>query len=97
MGFALWIEHDTAWCVGTHEYRPMGVAVIAATSLFSARDFHPRRPAPAERSAAHFRGLFASLPDVNFYLQRTRPAASGKLPVRPSLRRQLSIIHNVKK
>ena len=93
MGFALWIEDDTAWCAGTHEYRPMGVAVIAASSLFSARDFHAYRVAPGERSGEHFRGLFASLPDVNSYLARTRPPHAS----RPSLRRQLAIVHNPRK
>jgi len=39
MGFALWTDHDTAWAAGTHEYRPMGVAVIAGSNLFTARDF----------------------------------------------------------
>jgi hypothetical protein len=97
MGFALWIEDDTAWCAGTHEYRPMGVAVIASSSLFSARDFHPLRVAPADRSAQHFRGLFASLPDVNHYLQRKRRTAVCPGPARSSLRRQLSIVHYSRK
>lgn len=92
MGFALWIERDTAWCAGTHEYRPMGVAVIAATSLFSARDFDSLRLVPGERSGEDFHGLFASLPDVNSYMQRRR-----RTPGRPSLRRQLAIVHNSKK
>lgn len=74
MGFALWVEHDTAWCAGTHEYRPMGVAVIAATSLFSARDFDGHRPPPGDRAGSSFHGLFASLVDVNSYMaRRTRP------------------------
>jgi len=70
MGFALWIDSETAWCAGTHEYRPMGVAVIASTSLFSARDFDARRTAPGERGGTHFRGLFASLVDVNMFMKR---------------------------
>lgn len=67
MGFALWIDGDTAWCAGTHEYRPMGVAVAAATGLFSERDFHRRRPLPALPSS-FFRGYFASLVHVNRFL-----------------------------
>ncbi len=72
MGFALWLESDTAWCAGTHEYRPMGVAVVAASDLFAARDFDPRRKAPSRRLRT-FRGLFASLNDVNRYLAGGRP------------------------
>ena len=100
MGFALWIEGDTAWCAGTHEYRPMGVGVIAASSLFSARDFHLLRAAPSERSGRNFRGLFASLPDVNSYLQRQRKLPRPRRPAvakRRDLRRQLVIVHNLNK
>jgi hypothetical protein len=41
MGFALWIdaEQDLAWAQGTHEYRPMGTAVIALASQFRHSDF----------------------------------------------------------
>ena len=72
MGFALWIDGDTACCAGTHEYRPMGVAVVAASDLFAARDFDPRRRPPSRREKA-FRGLFASLNDVNHDLSGSRP------------------------
>jgi hypothetical protein len=96
MGFAVWIDGDTAWCGGTHEYRPMGVAVIAASSLFSARDFHAMRPAPADRGGQLFRGLFASLPDVNAYLLRER--RRSRVPAsRAGWRRQLAIVHNSRK
>jgi len=71
MGFALWIHEETAWCAGTHEYRPMGVAVISASALFTAADFHPARRAPS-RLDPRLQGLFASLVDVNFHLQRRR-------------------------
>lgn len=86
MGFALWVDHETAWCAGTHEYRPMGVAVIAATSLFSARDFDGLRPAPAGRSGENFHGLFASLVDVNSYMSRRR--AHSKRGARAGRRRR---------
>jgi hypothetical protein len=95
MGFALWVDQETAWCAGTHEYRPMGVAVIAASSLFSARDFHPMRPPPGERHGPDFRGLFASLPDVNSFLERQRGKPGGRS--RAGLRRQLAIVHNSRK
>ena len=71
MGFALWTDRETAWCAGTHEYRPLGVAVIAASNLFAASDFRAARPAPSRR-ASHFQGLFGSLVDVNDYLKKTR-------------------------
>ena len=40
MGFAVWIDAEAhvAWAQGTHEYRPMGTAVIALTDLFRQRD-----------------------------------------------------------
>lgn len=71
MGFALWIDDGVARCAGAHEYRPMGVAVVAATDLFHARDFNPR-VRPPSREIQTFRGLFASLNDVNHYLSNTR-------------------------
>lgn len=71
MAFALWIEDDLAWAQGLHEYRPLGVAVIAATDRFHPRDFQPRRPAPP-RSGAAYAGLYASLEDVNRHLGRAR-------------------------
>ncbi len=67
MGFALWVDGDTAIAQGTHEYRPMGCAVAAAGSVFTARDFNRRRPAPS-RYAARFAGLFASLGEMNHWL-----------------------------
>jgi hypothetical protein len=73
VGFALWIdaELNLAWAQGTHEYRPMGTAVIARTDQFRRFDFQQRRQRPAhiERS---FVGFFGSLEDVNAML-RTRP------------------------
>jgi len=59
MGFAVWIdaENGLAWAQGTHEYRPMGSAVIASTDQFRPRDFRKtRRPPPP--SAPLFRGIF---------------------------------------
>jgi hypothetical protein len=77
MGFALWRRDGMAWAAGTHEYKPMGAAVIAQTQLFRPRDFSRRRVAPARKSEG-FEGLFASLEDLNAYLrkQRGRPVAS---------------------
>jgi len=48
MGFALWIDRagGLAWAQGTHEYRPMGAAVIASTDQFRHRDFRQRRRRP---------------------------------------------------
>jgi hypothetical protein len=71
MAFALWIDRDLAWAQGLHEYRPMGVAVIAVTDRFHPRDFRAARPAPPRRGR-HYAGLFASLSDVNRRLVRLR-------------------------
>ncbi|MGH7247968.1 MAG: hypothetical protein ACREH9_07675 [Pseudomonadota bacterium] len=71
MAFALWVNDDLAWAQGTHEYRPMGVAVIASSDLFGARAFVARRRAPSPREPT-FIGLFASLGEMNAYLGRRR-------------------------
>lgn len=71
MAFALWIDRDLAWAQGLHEYRPMGVAVIAITDRFHPRDFRAARPAPP-RLGDHYAGLFASLSDLNRRLARLR-------------------------
>jgi len=70
MGFALWIDLDrgTAWAQGTHEYRPMGTAVIAVTDQFRHRDFSPRRRRPAHLEKS-FTGFFGSLEEVNLRLR----------------------------
>jgi hypothetical protein len=84
MAFALWIDNDLAWAQGTHEYRPMGVAVIAASDLFSPRAFSSSRRGPA-REAPTFAGLFASIGDMNAYLAargKDRSHASKKYPRR---------------
>lgn len=73
MGFALWTSHDEAIAAGTHEYRPMGCAVIARNGQFRARDFRRDRRAPDRRSPA-FIGLFGSLEEVNVYLSRDADA-----------------------
>lgn len=90
MGFALWLDDQLAWAQGTHEYRPMGVAVVAATDLFTPRDFSARRPAPRRRQA-RFVGLFASLEQVNAFLTNSR--SQGKLKAEKARNsRALSII-----
>jgi hypothetical protein len=90
MAFALWIDGETAWAAGTHEYRPLGVAVIAATGLFRAADFRAARRAPRRRGKT-FQGLFASLEDVNRYLVRSRSQAKPEIQ-KKLLNRQLSTI-----
>jgi hypothetical protein len=73
MGFAVWIDRDGAmvWAQGTHEYRPMGAAVIAVTDQFRARDFGPSRRCPP-RLRQSFAGFFGSLEEVNARLRSTR-------------------------
>jgi hypothetical protein len=70
MGFALWTATGLAWAQGTHEYKPMGAAVISTTDLFRPRDFHPSRRVP-EKSATYV-GLFASIVDLNDWLADRR-------------------------
>jgi hypothetical protein len=78
MGYALYRKDKILWAAGTHEYRPMGVAAIAATDLFRPRDFTPRISPPAE-TQAEFLGFFASIVDLNDFLQRIRgPHCSKK-------------------
>lgn len=73
MGFALWIRGEQAWAMGTHEYRPMGAAVISAQGVFTPRDFHRMRCAPP-RTDPSLAGLFSSLGEMNDYLKfRMRP------------------------
>jgi hypothetical protein len=79
MGFALWVANDLAWAEGTHEYRPMGAAVIAITDRFRARDFRPRRRCPARRERS-FVGLFGSLEDLNAYLGSSGGARERRAP-----------------
>jgi hypothetical protein len=76
MGFALWIDRENAvaWAQGTHEYRPMGAAVIGVTDQFRPRDFRPRRRHPSRLDRA-FVGLFGSLEEVNVHLRKFRDRA----------------------
>jgi hypothetical protein len=70
MGFAVWIDagNGLAWAQGTHEYRPMGSAVIASTDQFRHRDFRRSRRPPAHLRRS-FVGFFASLEAVNVRLR----------------------------
>ncbi|MBL8218502.1 MAG: hypothetical protein JNL62_04700 [Bryobacterales bacterium] len=69
MGFALWIKDGLSWAMGTHEYRPMGVAIISSTDYFRARDFRPRRGLPSDERSA-FVGFFASIEHMNERLRK---------------------------
>jgi hypothetical protein len=76
MGFALWIRGEEAIAQGTHEYRPMGVAVIGARGVFTPRDFrHTRRG--LSRMDPSLAGYFASLGEMNDYL-KNRFARGGR-------------------
>jgi len=85
MGFALWIDGDLAWAQGTHEYRPMGVAVVGASGTFTPRDFRARRRAPLH-DPSRFVGYFASIGHLNQHLEtrgrrsRARGAMRKKYP-----------------
>ncbi len=92
MGFALWVDGDTAIAQGTHEYRPMGCAVIAAGSVFTARDFARRRAAPS-RMDPRFAGLFASLGEMNDWLgKRVRRRGRSHALVIQSPRRTSRVV-----
>jgi len=81
MGFAVWIdaEHGLAWARGTHEYRPMGTAVIASTDQFRHRDFRSRRRLPVHLRDS-FVGFFGSLEEVNGRLRRQPKWRRGPTP-----------------
>ncbi|GIU80848.1 MAG: hypothetical protein KatS3mg005_4086 [Bryobacteraceae bacterium] len=82
MGFALWIDDELAWAQGTHEYRPMGAAVIHAHGIFTPRDFRRSLRAP-DRMDPRFAGFFASLGEMNAWLERRRSRASQELQKNP--------------
>ncbi len=87
MGFALWVGGETAWAQGTHEYRPMGAAVIGVRGVFTARDFSVRRTAPP-RYDPSFSGHFASLGQMNDFLARFRSRSQA---VREKIRKRKSL------
>jgi hypothetical protein len=78
MGFALWLDGDLAWAQGTHEYRPMGAAVIHSGGVFTPGDFRRTLRAPA-RLDPRFAGFFASLGEMNAWLERRRRGPSQKI------------------
>jgi hypothetical protein len=82
VGFYLWIADDLAWAQGTYEYRPMGTAVIAASDLFTRRDFDPRRKAKLP-SGTRYLGQFASLGQLNGVLRLNRNRYRVSAAVRP--------------
>jgi hypothetical protein len=79
MGFALWVKDGIARAEGTHEYRPMGIAVISCTDLFRARDFRPRR-SQVEVSDCDFAGYFASIHHLNHFLKGRRHDPKATAP-----------------
>lgn len=85
MGFGLWIdgEERVVWASGTHEYRPMGAAVVAVTDQFRPRDFNGRRRLPA-RLRNSFAGFFGSLEEVNEYLRHARRSGAWRRKAGPT-------------
>lgn len=73
MGFAVWIDEreKQVWAQGTHEYRPMGAAVIALSDQFRARDFRQVRRAPPQLRTS-FGGFFGSIEEINQRLRSPR-------------------------
>jgi len=80
-GFAgEWIDcpGGMVWAQGTHEYRPMGAAVIASTDQFRHRDFRQSRKRPRTLDNS-FAGFFGSLEEVNVQMRgrvRWKPRAT---------------------
>ena len=86
MGFYLWVADDVAWAQGTYEYRPMGMAVVAVSDLFTRRDFDPRRKTRPPASARYL-GQFASLGQIE-----RRAASSIEIDI--ALRRgRVGVLH----
>jgi len=83
MGFAVWIDpdQDLAWAQGTHEYRPMGTAVIAKSDQFRPRDFVGARR-PPKRLEGRVVGFYGSLEEVNASLRE--PARRWRLRRTPA-------------
>jgi hypothetical protein len=81
VGFAVWIdaEERVVWARGTHEYRPMGTAVIALSDRFRQRDFAPMRPSPAHLQDS-FAGFFGSLETVNEFLHSLHTRTLRRTP-----------------
>jgi hypothetical protein len=71
VGFALWVDENqkVAWVQGTHEYRPLGTAVLSTVDQFRRSDFrqHLRRPRELDDC---FAGFFGSLETVNRWLRK---------------------------
>ncbi|MGC8761757.1 MAG: hypothetical protein ACP5UT_17865 [Bryobacteraceae bacterium] len=88
MGFALWLDEELAWAQGTHEYRPMGAAVIHAGGIFTPRDFRPSLLAPG-RHDPRFAGFFASLGEMNAWLVRQRRRSPSQRLRKKSGRREI--------
>lgn len=90
MGFALWIRQEEAVAQGTHEYRPMGVAVIGVRGVFTPRDFRRSRRPPA-RMDPTLAGYFASLGEMNDFLKNL--AARGGRSHELQKKRKLHLKH----
>ncbi|MGQ9917572.1 MAG: hypothetical protein ACUVS7_09175 [Bryobacteraceae bacterium] len=91
MGFAVWTDGELVWAQGTHEYRPMGAAVIHAGGVFTARDFRPALRAP-ERLDPRFSGFFASLGEVNAWLIQRRKSGASRQSQKKFRRVELHLI-----
>ena len=82
MGFYLWLDRDVAWAQGTYEYRPMGTAIVAASDLFTRRDFDPRRKTKPPVTARYI-GQYASLGQLNGVLTINRSRYRASVGARP--------------
>jgi hypothetical protein len=81
VGFALWIDsaERIAWVQGTHEYRPMGTAVLSCLDQFRHVDFRQSRRRPRQLDDC-FVGFFGSLETLNEFLKEGRAPALRRTP-----------------
>jgi hypothetical protein len=72
-------EEGVAWVQGTHEYRPMGTAVLSRCDQFRRSDFRQDLRRPRELDGC-FVGFFGSLETVNEFLHQRREVALRRTP-----------------
>ena len=81
MGFAVWMntKEGVAWVQGTHEYRPMGTAVLSRWDQFRRSDFRRDLRRPRELDDC-FVGFFGSLETVNEFLHDAQKVTPRRTP-----------------
>lgn len=77
----MWVDESekVVWAQGTHEYRPMGTAVVALQDQFRPRDFRQSLKRPVSLQP-FFAGFFGSLETVNHYLRESKDRRFRQTP-----------------